>query len=264
MQNILAGAIFGPYQGLLLACLLTTVGSTMCYVLSLAFGKHYIAGLFPDKVSMLQRKVSVWFQGQENNGDFYSTARSVLLNHFKMWLCCFFFLPGRGKQGLPVLLSALPEIFPHESQLVPEHGRPDRQHPHHFLLRLSVHRWVLCQITSFKAHYEHLSLLLFSISSHRPPAVQLYMRPNGGHAVWGVVVGRPDLEPTAAAAAGHCVHGPGAWRSHPPLQPDSPQTGHAVVKWADPCEEIPVILMVVTWSFTLFTLKSFCLNQAIR
>nr|XP_020450340.1 transmembrane protein 41A [Monopterus albus] len=55
--NILAGAIFGSYQGLLLACMLTTVGSTMCYLLSQAFGKRYIVNLFPDKVSMLQRKV---------------------------------------------------------------------------------------------------------------------------------------------------------------------------------------------------------------
>ncbi|KAF6726697.1 Transmembrane protein 41A-A [Oryzias melastigma] len=55
--NILAGAIFGPYEGLLLACVLTTVGSTMCYLLSQAFGKHYIVNLFPSKVSMLQRKV---------------------------------------------------------------------------------------------------------------------------------------------------------------------------------------------------------------
>ncbi|XP_053733379.1 transmembrane protein 41A-A [Synchiropus splendidus] len=55
--NILAGAIFGAYEGLLLACLLTTVGSTMCYLLSKAFGKHYIEKRFPDKVSMLQRKV---------------------------------------------------------------------------------------------------------------------------------------------------------------------------------------------------------------
>ncbi|TMS06934.1 Transmembrane protein 41A-A [Larimichthys crocea] len=45
--NILAGAIFGPYQGLLLACVLTTVGSTMCYLLSQAFGKRYIVNLFP-------------------------------------------------------------------------------------------------------------------------------------------------------------------------------------------------------------------------
>ncbi|XP_030613594.1 transmembrane protein 41A-A isoform X1 [Archocentrus centrarchus] len=55
--NILAGAIFGPYQGLLLACVLTTIGSTMCFLLSQVFGKHYIVNLFPDKVSTLQRKV---------------------------------------------------------------------------------------------------------------------------------------------------------------------------------------------------------------
>uniref|UniRef100_A0A3P9JXI4 Transmembrane protein 41aa n=1 Tax=Oryzias latipes TaxID=8090 RepID=A0A3P9JXI4_ORYLA len=55
--NILAGAIFGPYKGLLLACVLTTVGSTMCYLLSQAFGKRYIVHLFPSKVSMLQKKV---------------------------------------------------------------------------------------------------------------------------------------------------------------------------------------------------------------
>ncbi|XP_038870293.1 transmembrane protein 41A-A isoform X1 [Salvelinus namaycush] len=55
--NILAGALFGPWQGLVLACVLTTVGSTMCYLLSQAFGKRYITNLFPGKVSMLQRKV---------------------------------------------------------------------------------------------------------------------------------------------------------------------------------------------------------------
>ncbi|XP_061547993.1 transmembrane protein 41A-A [Phycodurus eques] len=55
--NILAGAIFGLHQGLLLACVLTTVGSTACYLLSQAFGKRYIVSLFPDKVAMLQRKV---------------------------------------------------------------------------------------------------------------------------------------------------------------------------------------------------------------
>ncbi|XP_051937498.1 transmembrane protein 41A-A [Hippocampus zosterae] len=55
--NILAGAIFGLYWGLLLACVLTTVGSTACYLLSQAFGKSYIVRLFPDKVAMLQSKV---------------------------------------------------------------------------------------------------------------------------------------------------------------------------------------------------------------
>ncbi|XP_072300492.1 transmembrane protein 41A-A [Eucyclogobius newberryi] len=55
--NILAGAIFGLYEGLFLACLLTTLGSTLCYLLSQAFGKRYIVTFFPDKVSTLQKKV---------------------------------------------------------------------------------------------------------------------------------------------------------------------------------------------------------------
>lgn len=55
--NILAGAIFGLYEGLFLACLLTTVGSTLCYLLSQAFGKRYIVNFFPNKVSALQKKV---------------------------------------------------------------------------------------------------------------------------------------------------------------------------------------------------------------
>ncbi|KAG9349275.1 hypothetical protein JZ751_027718 [Albula glossodonta] len=57
VSNMLAGALFGPWLGLLLACVLTTVGSTFCYLLSEVFGKSYIIRLFPDKVSMLQGKV---------------------------------------------------------------------------------------------------------------------------------------------------------------------------------------------------------------
>ncbi|MGH0128299.1 UNVERIFIED_CONTAM: hypothetical protein FKN15_001273 [Acipenser sinensis] len=55
--NMLAGALFGPWQGLFLACVLTTVGSTYCYLLSRTFGKQHIVRMFPDKVSLLQRKV---------------------------------------------------------------------------------------------------------------------------------------------------------------------------------------------------------------
>ncbi|MGH0117671.1 UNVERIFIED_CONTAM: hypothetical protein FKN15_041863 [Acipenser sinensis] len=54
--NMLAGALFGPWQGLFLACVLTTVGSTYCYLLSRTFGKQHIVRMFPDKVSLLQRK----------------------------------------------------------------------------------------------------------------------------------------------------------------------------------------------------------------
>ncbi|KAM3862570.1 transmembrane protein 41A-B-like [Diretmus argenteus] len=55
--NMLAGAIFGPWEGLVLACLLTTSGSTFCFLLSSTFGKQHVVQLFPDKVAMLQRKV---------------------------------------------------------------------------------------------------------------------------------------------------------------------------------------------------------------
>ncbi|XP_033932864.1 transmembrane protein 41A-B-like isoform X1 [Pseudochaenichthys georgianus] len=54
--NMLAGAIFGPWEGLVLACLLTTLGSTSCFLLSSAFGKQHVVHFFPDKVALLQRK----------------------------------------------------------------------------------------------------------------------------------------------------------------------------------------------------------------
>ncbi|XP_053292469.1 transmembrane protein 41A-B [Pleuronectes platessa] len=55
--NLLAGAIFGPWEGLVLACLLTTLGSTFCFLLSAAFGKQHVLHFFPDKVALLHRKV---------------------------------------------------------------------------------------------------------------------------------------------------------------------------------------------------------------
>lgn len=55
--NMLAGAIFGPWEGLMLACMLTTSGSTFCFLLSSAFGKQYVVEFFPEKVALLQRKV---------------------------------------------------------------------------------------------------------------------------------------------------------------------------------------------------------------
>ncbi|XP_047458662.1 transmembrane protein 41A-B-like [Mugil cephalus] len=55
--NMLAGAIFGPWEGLVLACMLTTSGSTFCFLLSSAFGKQHVVQFFPEKVALLQRKV---------------------------------------------------------------------------------------------------------------------------------------------------------------------------------------------------------------
>lgn len=57
LQNVLAGALFGPWLGLLLCCVLTSVGATGCYLLSSIFGKQLVISYFPDKVALLQRKV---------------------------------------------------------------------------------------------------------------------------------------------------------------------------------------------------------------
>ncbi|NWU97393.1 TM41A protein, partial [Upupa epops] len=55
--NVLAGALFGPWTGLVLCSALTSVGATLCYLLSDAFGKQLVVHYFPDKVALLQRKV---------------------------------------------------------------------------------------------------------------------------------------------------------------------------------------------------------------
>ncbi|KAM6258112.1 transmembrane protein 41A isoform 1-T1 [Porphyrio hochstetteri] len=57
LLNVLAGALFGPWTGLVLCSALTSVGATLCYLLSGTFGKHFIISYFPDRVALLQRKV---------------------------------------------------------------------------------------------------------------------------------------------------------------------------------------------------------------
>ncbi|NWH61324.1 TM41A protein, partial [Geococcyx californianus] len=55
--NVLAGALFGPWAALALCSALTSVGATLCYLLSRAFGKQLVVHYFPDRVALLQRKV---------------------------------------------------------------------------------------------------------------------------------------------------------------------------------------------------------------
>ncbi|XP_052496830.1 transmembrane protein 41A isoform X3 [Budorcas taxicolor] len=66
LQNVLAGALFGPWLGLLLCCVLTSVGATGCYLLSSVFGKQLVVSYFPDKVFLLQKKVE-----ENRNGLFF-------------------------------------------------------------------------------------------------------------------------------------------------------------------------------------------------
>ncbi|KAM6326275.1 transmembrane protein 41A isoform 2-T2 [Podargus strigoides] len=58
LLNVLAGALFGPWTGLALCSALTSVGATCCYLLSRTFGKQLLVQCFPEKVALLQGKVS--------------------------------------------------------------------------------------------------------------------------------------------------------------------------------------------------------------
>ncbi|XP_005090571.1 transmembrane protein 41A [Aplysia californica] len=55
--NLLAGALFGPYLGFLLASPLTALGATNCYLLSRTFGRSYVTQYFPERVKFFQEKV---------------------------------------------------------------------------------------------------------------------------------------------------------------------------------------------------------------
>ncbi|KAI3418813.1 SNARE associated Golgi protein [Globodera pallida] len=55
--NIAAGAVFGLWTGFLLCCVLTTIGSTLCYLFSEFFSREYVLYYFGEKITYLQRKV---------------------------------------------------------------------------------------------------------------------------------------------------------------------------------------------------------------
>ncbi|XP_078206539.1 transmembrane protein 41A isoform X4 [Callithrix jacchus] len=107
--NVLAGALFGPWLGLLLCCVLTSVGATCCYLLSSVFGKQLVVSYFPDKVVLLQRK-----------------------------LCPL--ATGGGEQKQLVFFLTVFETFPHDTKLVLEPLGPDSQHSHRAVLLLSSYR----------------------------------------------------------------------------------------------------------------------------
>ncbi|NXA41348.1 TM41A protein, partial [Eudromia elegans] len=56
-QNVLAGALFGPWVGLALCSALAAAGATLCYLLSGAFGKGLLEHYFPRQVAALQGQV---------------------------------------------------------------------------------------------------------------------------------------------------------------------------------------------------------------
>ena len=58
-QNLLAGALWGTVFGFPLACVLTALGATNCYLLSKYFGKHYVIKYFSNRLDPINSKVSL-------------------------------------------------------------------------------------------------------------------------------------------------------------------------------------------------------------
>ncbi|PSN35251.1 Transmembrane protein 41A [Blattella germanica] len=56
--NILAGALFGIHIGFPLACVLTSIGSSLCYMWSLWLGKDLLEHYFSERVHKLQAQVA--------------------------------------------------------------------------------------------------------------------------------------------------------------------------------------------------------------
>lgn len=55
--NLLGGALFGMPIGFLLVCLLSACGASSCYLLSNYFGRDQVLRWFPDKISLVQKRI---------------------------------------------------------------------------------------------------------------------------------------------------------------------------------------------------------------
>ncbi|EYC29001.1 hypothetical protein Y032_0007g3539 [Ancylostoma ceylanicum] len=55
--NVIAGAVYDFWCGFFLCCVLTTGGSTLCYLFSEQFGREYVMYYFGQKLTYLQQKI---------------------------------------------------------------------------------------------------------------------------------------------------------------------------------------------------------------
>uniref|UniRef100_F1L677 Transmembrane protein 41A n=1 Tax=Ascaris suum TaxID=6253 RepID=F1L677_ASCSU len=55
--NVIAGAVFDLWIGFILVCILTTIGSTLCYLFSELFGREYVYYYFGQRLTYLQQKI---------------------------------------------------------------------------------------------------------------------------------------------------------------------------------------------------------------
>ncbi|XP_074689569.1 transmembrane protein 41A isoform X2 [Strix aluco] len=162
LLNVLAGALFGPWTGLVLCSALTSVGATFCYLLSGAFGKQFVVYYFPDKVALLQRKeqttllgASLFAKGvhgksqiprkSESNGLIGKPLCSRTASTHPVELEVVLPLTsqshsGRREQELLIFLLVVPEAVPHDTKLVSESLSSHFKHPCVPVLLLRSHR----------------------------------------------------------------------------------------------------------------------------
>lgn len=57
LLNILAGILYDLWPGFIICCVLTTCGSSLCYLFSELFSREYVLYYFGERISYLQQKV---------------------------------------------------------------------------------------------------------------------------------------------------------------------------------------------------------------
>uniref|UniRef100_A0A1I8AEX2 Secreted protein n=1 Tax=Steinernema glaseri TaxID=37863 RepID=A0A1I8AEX2_9BILA len=67
------------WNGFLLVCTLTTLGSTFCYLFSELFGREYVLYYFGEKLTYLQKKVTAILRLDGGVG-FFSLGRRAVQN----------------------------------------------------------------------------------------------------------------------------------------------------------------------------------------
>ncbi len=137
-QNVLAGALFGQWTGFVLACLLSAMGATMCYLLSMLCGKHYIQRYFPDKLLFMQKKV--WKFGTSNCVLWKVEWRSCHQNIVRVQhLVC---VTDWGEYRQLVFLPAVSTVVSDDAKLVSQHIIAHTQCANSPLLSISPSWWV--------------------------------------------------------------------------------------------------------------------------
>lgn len=58
LQNILAGALYGPVGGLIFVCIFTAFGATLAYIISKTFYRQIIHQFFPERFRLIESKIT--------------------------------------------------------------------------------------------------------------------------------------------------------------------------------------------------------------